>query len=152
MLRLSVAWRVACGDAPTPSSLVIESRSCWSAPTCGFRGIDGGKNVRGVKIHIAVDKHGSPFAVEVGPANEHDAKGIRPVLEQISDLGFEGGVLGDLWYRGAPLDEFAKGIGMLGVDAVAGGRGGVFVPAGLRWTVERTFAWASRYRKAEHEL
>lgn len=108
--------------------------------------------MRGVKIHIAVDKHGSPFAVEVGPANEHDAKGIRPVLEQISDLGFEGGVLGDLWYRGAPLDEFAKGIGMLGVDAVAGGRGGVFVPAGLRWTVERTFAWASRYRKAEHEL
>ena len=147
MLRLSVAWRVACGDSPMPSSLVIDSRSCRSAPTCGFRGIDGGKKVRGVKFHLATDKHGSPFAVDVSPANSHDTIGIRPILEQLAELGFTGGALGDLGYRGNTLDLFARSLGLSGVDAVAGGRGGKFVPAGIRWTVERTFAWASRYRR-----
>ena len=158
MLRLSVAWRVACGDDPMPSSLVIDSRSCRSAPSCGFRGIDGGKKIRGVKFHVATDNHGSPFAVDVGHANEHDAKGIRPTIEELSELGFAGGALGAFGYSGDTLDEFAKSLGLLGVVAVAGGRGGIFVPTGIRWVVERTFAWASRYRrlnviferKAEH--
>jgi hypothetical protein len=33
------------------------------------------------------------------------------------------------------------------VSVIAGGRGGVFMPAGIRWKVERTFAWMSRYRR-----
>jgi len=147
MLRLAVAWRTACGDTPMPSALCIDSRSVRSAPTCGFCGIDGGKNVKGVKFHIAADKHGSVFAVEVTPANVHDTKGIVPVLEDLAELGFSGGALGDLGYRGEPLAAAARALGLNGVDAVAGGRGGVFVPAGIRWTVERSFAWASFYRR-----
>src|SRR5580693_4656279 len=55
--RLRRAWRRACGDAPEPSAVVIDSRSCRSAPSCFDRGIDGGKKIRGVKIHVAVDKY-----------------------------------------------------------------------------------------------
>jgi len=158
MLRLAVAWRKACGDTPMPSAICIDSRSCRSAPSCGFRGIDGGKRVKGVKFHVGADKHGSVFSVDVSPANVHDTKGIVPVVEDLAELGFVGGALGDLGYRGEELDKIAKAVGLAGIDAVAGGRNGVFVPAGIRWVVERTFAWASFYRrlnviferKAEH--
>ena len=38
--RLRRTWRRACGDAPEPSAVVIDSRSCRSAPSCFDRGID----------------------------------------------------------------------------------------------------------------
>ena len=58
-------WRVACGDTPEPSAVVMDSRSCRSSPTCGKRGIDGGKKIKGIKINIVVDKHGFPLAVNI---------------------------------------------------------------------------------------
>ena len=33
------------------------------------------------------------------------------------------------------------------VEAIARGRDGQFVPAGICWVVERSFAWLSRYRR-----
>ena len=33
------------------------------------------------------------------------------------------------------------------VEAIARGRDGRFVPAGICWVVERSFAWLSRYRR-----
>ena len=32
--RLILAWRQACGDTAEPSAVIIDSRSCRSAPTC----------------------------------------------------------------------------------------------------------------------
>ena len=54
--RLICAWRQACGDTLDPSAVIIDSRSCQSAPTCFGRGFDGGKKIKGIKIHLAVDK------------------------------------------------------------------------------------------------
>jgi transposase len=51
--RLRRTWRLACGDTADPSTVVIDSRSCRSAPSCFTRGFDGGKKIRGVKIQIA---------------------------------------------------------------------------------------------------
>ena len=76
--RLRRTWRLACGDTPEPSAVVTDGRSCRSAPGCFDRGIDGGKKIRGVKIHVAVDKYGVPLAIDVPPANQHDTKGIAP--------------------------------------------------------------------------
>src|ERR1700760_4667678 len=70
--RLGARWRRACGDSPEPSVVVIDSRSCRSAPSCFARGVDGGKKVRGVKIQMAVEKYGIPPAIDVVPANWHD--------------------------------------------------------------------------------
>jgi transposase len=36
--RLRRTWRLACGDTPEPSTVVIDSRSCRSAPSCFARG------------------------------------------------------------------------------------------------------------------
>jgi hypothetical protein len=30
--------------------------------------------VKGIKIHLAVDKYGSPLAINVSPANIHDSR------------------------------------------------------------------------------
>jgi hypothetical protein len=67
--RLRRTWQRACGDAPEPSAVVIDSRSCCSAPSCFARGIDGGKKTHGVKIQMSVEKYGIPLAIDVAPAN-----------------------------------------------------------------------------------
>jgi transposase len=115
-------WRRACGDAPEPSAVVIDSRSCRSAPSCFARGIDGGKKVRGVKIQMAVEKYGIPLAIDVAPANQHDTKAIVPVLRELADGGFQGSALGDLGYRGSRLAEAGQALGIT-VAAIARGRG-----------------------------
>jgi transposase len=144
--RLRRTWRRAYGDAPESSAVVIDSRSCRSAPSCFARGIDGGKKVRGVKIQIAVEKYGIPLAIDVAPANQHDTKAIILVLRELADGGFQGPALGDLGYRGKWLAEAGKALGIT-VKAIARGRDGRFVPAGICWGVERSFAWLSRYRR-----
>ncbi|KJB90687.1 hypothetical protein N826_36480 [Skermanella aerolata KACC 11604] len=91
--RLILAWRPGCGDKPVPNAVIIDSplslsasgqlsgeSSCRSTPTCFERGFDGGKKIKGIKIHLAVDKYGFSLAINVSPANRHDSQGIVPVL------------------------------------------------------------------------
>ncbi len=151
--RLIQAWRRACGDTADPSAVIIDSplslsasgqlsgeRSCRSAPTCFGRGFDGGKKIKGIKIHFAVDKYGFPLAITVSPANVHDSTGIVPVLHQLAGRGFKGTALGDLSYRGQRLAGEA-----LGITIQPSADGGSFIPEGIR--VERSLAWMSRYRR-----
>jgi hypothetical protein len=144
--RLILAWRQACGDTPEPSAVIIDSRSCRSAPTCFGRGFDGGKKIKGIKIHLAVDKYGFPLAINVSAANMHDSKGIVPVLHQLAGRGFKGTALGDLSYRGQRLTKAGEALGIT-IQPSAGGHGGTFIPEGIRWVVERSLAWISRYRR-----
>jgi hypothetical protein len=147
--RLRRTSRCACGDAPEPSAVVIDNRSCRSVPSCFARGVDGGKKVRGVKIQIAVEKYGIPLAIDVAPANQHDAKAIVPVLRELAGGGFQGPALGDLGYRGKRLAEAGQALGIT-VEPIpssgystgcAGGtlaslvrvRDGQFVPTGICW-------------------
>src|SRR6202166_2029632 len=94
--------------------------------------------VRGVKL--AVEKYGIPLTIDVSPANRHDTKGIVPVLRMLADGGFKGPALGDLSYRGERLAKAGEALGIT-VKAIARGRDGRFVPAGICWVVERSFAW-----------
>src|SRR3954462_1495326 len=144
--RLIQAWRPACGNTADPSAVILDSRSCRSAPTCFGRGFDGGKKIKGIKIHLAVDKYGFPLAINVSSANRHDSKGIVPVLHQLAGRGFKGTALGDLSYRGQRLSKAGEALGIT-IQPSAGGHGGTFIPEGIRWVVERSLAWISRYRR-----
>ena len=139
-------WRLACGNAETPSVVAIDSRSCRSAPTCGFHGIDGGKKVRGLKLHLAVDKHGFPLAIHVTEANVHDSKAAVVVVEKLSAAGFSGSMVGDSAYAGPKLAAIGASHG-IDVVSMKCGAGKTFVPREIRWVVERSFAWLSRYRR-----
>jgi len=144
--RLAKEWRIACGDKAEPSNLIIDSRSCRSSPTCGKRGIDGGKKIKGIKVHLAVDKHGFPKAIGISTANVHDTVGILPVIEELVRQDFKGTLLGDAGYRGKKLAAITKEKGMSLISVVSG-TGKDFIPVGIRWVVERSFAWLSRYRR-----
>ncbi len=93
-----------------------------------------------------MDKYGIPLAIDVSPANRHDTKAIVPVLHAVADGGFRGPALGDLGYRGERLAQAGETLGIT-IQAIARGRDGRFVPAGICWVVERSFAWLSRYRR-----
>jgi hypothetical protein len=84
--------------------------------------------------------------LDVAPANRHDTKAIVPVLRELADGGFRGPAMGDLGYRGKRLAEAGQALGIT-VEAFAQGRDGQFIPAGICWVVERSFAWLSRYRR-----
>jgi hypothetical protein len=94
--RLRRTWRRVRGDAPEPSAVVIDSRSCRSVSSCFERGM----RIHGVKIQLAVEKYGIPLAIDVALANRHDTKAIVPVLRALADGGVQGPAHGDLGYRG----------------------------------------------------
>jgi transposase len=93
-----------------------------------------------------VEKYGIPLAINVTPANTHDTKGILPVLQELAGRGFRGPALGDLGYRGKRLARIGDKLG-IAIQPIARGRDGKFLPAGICWVVERSFAWSSRYRR-----
>jgi transposase len=105
--RLALDWRLACGDEGLPSAGVADSRSLRSAPSAWARGIDGGKLVKGVKIFAVCDKHGSLLELELKPAHTDDRAGTLPMLPRLAALGFEGDLLGDSGFKGAPFASAA---------------------------------------------
>src|SRR3954469_6461971 len=145
--RLALDWRLACGDEVVPSAVVADSRSLRSAPSAWTRGIDGGKLVKGVKLFAVCDKHGSLLDLELQPANADDRAGVLPMLPRLAALGFEGDLLGDSGLKGSPFATAAL-VHDIPVSVSPGGtRDGRFLPSGIRWVVERLFAWLSRYRR-----
>ena len=127
--------------------MVADSRSLRSAPSAWARGIDGGKLVKGIKVFVVCDKHGSLLELELHPANTDDRAGILPALPRLAALGFEGDLLGDSSFRGAPFATAALEQGIHVSVSPGGTRDGRFLPNGIRWVVERLFAWMSRYRR-----
>jgi transposase len=107
--RLALDWRLACGDEVLPSAVVADSRSLRSAPTSWTRGIDGGKLVKGIKVFAVCDKHGSLLELELQPANTDDRAGTLPTLPRLAALGFQGDLLGDSGFKGAPFAAAALG-------------------------------------------
>jgi transposase len=145
--RLAFDWRLASGDEVLPSAVVVDSRSLRSAPSAWARGVDGGKLVKGIKVFVVCDKHGSLLELELHPANTDDRAGILPTLPRLAALGFEGDLLGDSSFRGAPFAAAALEQGIHVSVSPGGTRDGRFLPNGIRWVVERLFAWMSRYRR-----
>ena len=145
--RLALDWRLACGDEVLPSAVVVDSRSLRSAPSAWARGIDGGKLVKGIKLFVASDKHGSLLDLELQPANTDDRASVLPTLPRLAALGFEGDLLGDSGFKGAPFAAAALAHDIHVSVSPGGTRDGHFLPSGIRWVVERLFAWLSRYRR-----
>jgi Transposase DDE domain len=85
--------------------------------------------------------------LELHPANTDDRAGTLPMLPRLAALGFEGDLLGDSGFKGAPFAAAALGHDIHVTVSPGGTREGRFLPSGIRWVVERLFAWMSRYRR-----
>lgn len=136
------------GQPMFPEVTVIDSQSVRTGLPQSVSGIDGGKRVKGIKRHIAVDLNGYPLGMDITTANVHDSKGAdRLIADVLSDYKQVAVIKADMGYRGAfrdmQLDEL--GITLECVKSNYGFSG--FVPVGGRWVVERTFSWLQTYRR-----
>jgi transposase len=147
---LRVALRLAAGRNAQPSAAILDSRTLRSSPESGERaGYDGAKRKKGAKLHLAVDTLGYLLALHVTPANTDDraevgrlAQAVQEATGQSVDL-----VYVDQGYIGQKPAEAAKaqGIELQVVKLPETKKGFVLLPR--RWVVERSFAWATRFRR-----
>ena len=147
---LRTVLRLAVGRKPQPSAAILDSRTLRSSPESGTRaGYDGAKRKKGSKLHLAVDTLGHLLALHVTPANAEDrgqverlAKAVRASTGQSVDLAYV-----DQGYSGARAASAANthGIDLEVIKLPDAKRGFVLLPR--RWVVERSFAWATRFRR-----
>lgn len=133
----------------TPTVGLLDSRTLQSTPESGARaGYDGAKRRKGSKVHAAVDTLGHLLALKVTSAAEQDRAQVDEVvgLAQTNVATLER-VYVDQGYTGAVAAEAAQahGVELTVVKLPEAKRGFVLLPK--RWIVERSFAWAARFRR-----
>lgn len=142
--------RLAQGRAPGPSAAVLDSRTLRSTPESGHRGgYDGAKRKKGSKVHAAVDTLGHLLALRVTPATEQDRAQVQALAGAVQEATGESIELAyvDRGYTGEEAAEAAEAQGIrLKVVKHPGAKEG-FVLLPRRWVVERSFAWAARFRR-----
>ena len=138
------------GRKGQPAAICIDSRTLQSTPESGARaGYDGDKRRKESKVHIAVDTLGHLLALKITPANEQDRAQVGLQAEEV--LQVTGSTVelayGDQGYTGQNAAEAAQqhGIRLEVVKHPMAKRGFVLLPK--RWVVERSFAWAARFRR-----
>jgi transposase len=142
--------RVATGRNARPSAVIFDSRTLQSSPESGARSAyDGAKRRKGSKTHIAVDTLGHLLALIVTAASEQDRAQVAALAEAVQAATGEAVEVAfvDQGYTGqqAAGDAQAHGIRLEVVKLEEAKRGFVLLPR--RWVVERSFAWAARFRR-----
>lgn len=148
---LRTILRVVQGrDQVSPTAMVVDSRTVQSTPESGVRaGYDGYKRRKGTKLHIAVDTLGNLLALHVTPASDQDRAQVGVLAAKAQEAAGKTIELAyvDEGYTGAECAALAAEQGVrLEVVKLAQTRHG-FVLLPHRWIVERSFAWASRFRR-----
>jgi transposase len=147
-LRAILRWSEGRADEPTAA--VFDSATRQSSPESGHRaGYDGYKRRKGSKLHLAVDTLGHLLALHVTPADAQDraqvgvlAAAVQEATGQTVQLAFV-----DQGYTGPKPAAAARqhGLELEVVKLAEAKRGFVLLPR--RWVVERSFAWAARFRR-----
>jgi transposase len=147
---LRLLLRSSADRNATPSAAILDSRTLQSTPESGGRaGYDGAKKRKGSKVHAAVDTLGYLLALKVTAANEQDRAQVNDLTQAVQVATGENVQVAfvDQGYTGEqPAAEAAQhGIKLAVVKHTEAKRGFVLLPR--RWVVERTFAWAARFRR-----
>jgi transposase len=147
-LRVLLRW--CAGRADQPTAVILDSATRQSTPESGHRaGYDGYKRRKGSKLHAAVDTLGEVLTWLATPANAGDRDQVEALAADVQDV--TGGTVEvgfvDQGYTGerAAADAATHGIRLEVVKLDETKRGFVLLPR--RWVVERTFAWAARFRR-----
>lgn len=147
---LRAILRLALERKADPSAVIVDSRTLQSTPESGARAsFDGHKKRKGSKVHRAVDTLGQLLALTVTPANAQDraqvgqlAQAIQAAVDEPVQVAFV-----DQGYSGEQPAAAAaqQGIHLEVVKHHKAKHGFVLLPR--RWVVERSFAWAARFRR-----
>ena len=147
---LRAVLRLLANKEADPTAVILDGRTVQSTPESGARaGYDGYKRRKGSKVHIAVDTLGHLLALKVTAAGEQEraqvgelAREIQAVTADKVEVAFV-----DQGYTGEePAAQAAQhGMRLEVVKLDEAKRGFVLLPR--RWVVERSFAWAARFRR-----
>jgi len=128
--------------------VIVDAQSVKNTDTARLKGYDGGKNISGIKRHIAVDTQGLPHAVHVTHAGINDRPGTvenveihRDSLQSVEKVLCDGGYTGD---------KFATSVKELigaEVEVIKRDEISQFKVVPKRWVVERSFAWLEKSRR-----
>jgi transposase len=142
--------RLASGRKAQPSAVIFDARTIQSTPESGGdAGYDGAKKRKGRKVHAAVDTLGHLLALVVTPANEQERRQVDELAAQVQEVTGDNVEVAfvDQGYTGdkPAEDAAAHGIELIVVKLAEAKKGFVLLPK--RWVVERSFAWAARFRR-----
>ena len=138
--------------APLPSAAIMDAQSVKSTlVSCSaLSGYDGGKKIKGIKRHIAVDTLGNLLEVCVHSASVADRKGgswvlsrLRESYPAVKNIFCDGGYA--LVGKAADGNQTLEGYPLQIVRPVQLKKG--FNVAPRRWVVERSFAWMDTNRR-----
>jgi transposase len=147
---LRVLLRLVAGKQDAPTAAILDSRTLQSTPESGGRaGFDGAKKRKGSKVHAAVDTLGHLLALQVSAADEQDRAHVGALAQALQEATGQNVELAyvDQGYTGEQPAAAAQehGLRLEVVKHHEAKRGFVLLPR--RWVVERTFAWAARFRR-----
>lgn len=133
-----------------PSAVIMDGRTLRSTPESGRRaGYDGHKRKKGSKVHAVVDTLGHLLALKVTAANEQERAQVGELLAEVQEATGEKIQVAfvDQGYTGEePAAQAAQaGVRLIVVKLKEAKRGFILLPR--RWVVERSFAWATRFRR-----
>jgi transposase len=142
--------RVMKGRKPQPSAVVLDARALQSTPESGSRaGYSGAKRRKGSKAHLAVATVGHLLALTVTPASDDERTQVQALATRVqAATGWHVEIAYvDSGYTGPDpaASAAAHGIELVVVKTPEAKRGFIMLPK--RWIVERSFAWAARYRR-----
>lgn len=142
--------RLAAGRAQEPTAAILDSRTLQSTPESGARaGYDGAKRKKGSKVHMAVDTLGHLLTLHVTPADEQDRAQVGDLVKQVQqETGYSVEIAYvDQGYTGETPEQIAAAydIELVVIKLPKAKKGFVLLPR--RWVVERSFAWAARFRR-----
>lgn len=125
----------------------MDAQSVKNTDTATLKGYDAGKEVSGIKRHIAVDTQRLPHAIAVTIVNVTDRKSAlaalkhcKPTLHQVQSLLCDGG------YTGQPFAQSVQEILGSDVTVQIAKRSELhtFKMMPKRWIIERSFAWLKK--------
>lgn len=141
---LRALLRTYSGREAQPSAMILDSRTIQSTPESGARG-----GYDGAKVHAAVDTLGNLLALHVTPANEQDRAQVEQLAKAVQDITGDAVEIAyaDQGYTGEDAAQQAQthGIKLEVIKHTEAKHGFVLLPR--RWVVERSFAWAARFRR-----
>ena len=142
--------RLLAGKHTQPSAVIFDGRTLQSTPESGSgAGYDGYKRKKVSKVHAAVDTLGHLLGLKVTAANEQERAQEADLVKEVQHATGENVEVAfvDQGYTGEePAEQAAKrGIRLIVVKLEEAKKGFVLLPR--RWVVERSFAWAARFRR-----
>ena len=128
--------------------VIVDAQSVKNTDTAHVKGYDAGKNVSGIKRHIAVDSQGLPHAVHVTHAGVNDRRGTVENVEKHKDsLQSVKKVLCDGGYTGERFSTAMNRLINAQVEVIKRDEVFNFKVVPKRWVVERSFAWLEKSRR-----